>query len=1019
MYFSMFRFKRRQRRQIKQEMLLTYLISSVLLCLAMSSQVAAQYRFDSWTTDDGLPQNSVFTILQTRDGYLWMGTYEGLARFDGVNFKVFDNTNTPGLKNNWIKGVAEDRAGNLWVGTDGSGLFRRAGDELLRYSKSEDLPSLRIMTLFADSADNLWIGTAKGLSRLRDDKLTNFTVQDGLPGDIIIRTLAEDDAGALWIGTNKGLARFKDEKFTVYKQSDGLTNETINSLAWSQSDGLWIGTDKGLNRWQNNRFVEFGAKSESSDYWIMSLAADRAGALWIGTYDQGLLRLVNDVAASKPETVKSLPDHRILAIYRDSEETIWVGGAITGLNRLKDERFHTFWRSEGLQEDYVIAVYEDRAGSLWLSTDKSLYRLTDGNIKIHPQPVRGDFYSITEDHDGNLWMGSYADTGRVWRLRNDKFTALTTADGLPNGRATSIICDRAGSVWVGTSDGLAVFRNGRFTVFKTSDGLISNSVNRLYESRDGSLWIGTMNGLSRYKDGQFTNWATADGLSSNRIVSFYEADDGAMWIGTEDSGLNRYKNSEFAHVSSRSGLYDNLAYQILEAEGDLWMTGNKGIYRVSLQELNDFADGRISAVTSYSYGTADGMLSRECNGSGQAGLKTRDGNLWIPTGKGLVRIDMNKRNLQPPPVLIEKVQVDERMFPTDELLQITPEQENLEINYTAISWQRPQHIRFKYQIVGLDRDWTDAGTRRTAYYSHLPAGEYTFRVIADNGDGVWNLEGQSLRLSVLPPFYQTRWFFALCVLAIGSAVLIVYKIRINRVERARLTQEDFSRRLINAHEDERRRVAAELHDSIGQTLAMIKNSAVFGSHTINNLGEAKEHLAEISAQSANAISEVREIAYNLRPYLLDRLGLTKAVKSMLNKVADNSSLKLIAEIDDVDGLFENEAEISIYRIIQESLNNILKHADASAVKVSVEKSEHAIVIKIEDDGKGFDVNAKTGSDHRGGFGLFGMAERVRMLGGTMAIESATGQGTKISIRISFHKTQKSNADHGTNSHRHG
>ncbi|MBA2733509.1 MAG: hypothetical protein H0U54_11520, partial [Acidobacteria bacterium] len=635
-----------------------------------------------------------------------------------------------------------------------------------------------------------------------------------------------------------------------------------------------------MNRWQNSRFVDFGARNKLSDYFINSLIQNRDGALWIGTNRHGLIRLENDELIAELKAADGVPDENVLAVYGDPAGTIWIGGEVAGLHRLRQGRFQPFSKSEGLPDEFTRAVYQDRADNLWFGSAKFLYRLTDGKLKIYSPPVlspQNTILTIAGDLDGNVWIGGYA-SGKIWRLRGDEFTAFTTADGLPNARVVAMLGDRAGNLWVGgDGGGLSVFRDGLFKVLTTRDGLGSDWIKTIYESRDGGIWIGTAKGVSRYKDGQFTNWTTADGLSSNYILSFYEADDGAMWIGTNDGGLNRYQNGKFAHVSTRNGLYDNLAFQILESNGDLWMSGNKGIYRVSLQELNDVADGRSSAVTSYSYGTADGMLSRECNGGNPAGWKTRDGNLWFPTIKGLVRIDAQDRDLQPPPVLIEKVQVDNQILPTDEFLQITPGQENLEIKYTAISWKRPQQIRFKYQLVGLDHDWTDAGTRRTAYYSHLPAGEYTFRVIADNGDGVWNLEGQSLRLKVLPPFYQTPWFFALCVLAIGGAAFVAYKIRINRVERARLTQEDFSRRLINAHEDERRRVAAELHDSIGQTLAMIKNSAVFGSDTVNNLGEAKEHLAEISMQSANAISEVREIAYNLRPYVLDRLGLTKAV----------------------------------------------------------------------------------------------------------------------------------------------
>jgi ligand-binding sensor domain-containing protein len=453
--------------------------------------------------------------------------------------------------------------------------------------------------------------------------------------------------------------------------------------------------------------------------------------------------------------------------------------------------------------------------------------LTAGNLKIYSLPVKSPaaILNIAGDTDGNVWFGGESE-GRLWRLRDDKFTALTTADGLPNVRFGLLLGDRAGHLWVGTDGaGLAVSENGRFKIFTTKDGLIENSIQALYEGRDGSIWIGTGSGMSRYKDGRFTSWTVADGLSSGYIHAFYEADDGPLWIATDAGGLNRFKDGKFAIITTLHGLYDNLAFQILESGGDLWMSGNRGIYRVSLQELNDFADGRLPAVNSYSYGTTDGMLSRECNGASPAGWKSSDGYLWFPTVKGLVRVNAEDRNRQPPAVMIEEVQVDNQSRSPDEFLRMTPEQESLEIGYTAISWTRPRQIRFKYRMEGLDREWTDAGTRRAAYYSHLPPGDYTFRVIADNGDGVWNPEGKSLAITVLPPFYRTWWFFALVVFSGGAVVVLFYHRRIGLIRRQYALETAFSRRLIDSQEQERKRFAAEMHDGLGQSFVIIKNRA--------------------------------------------------------------------------------------------------------------------------------------------------------------------------------------------------
>ncbi|MEK7725474.1 MAG: histidine kinase, partial [Acidobacteriota bacterium] len=402
-----------------------------------------------------------------------------------------------------------------------------------------------------------------------------------------------------------------------------------------------------------------------------------------------------------------------------------------------------------------------------------------------------------------------------------------------------------------------------------------------------------------------------------------------------------------------------------------------------------------------SFSPARRQKSSEAAGGIQpAGWRTRDGKFWFPTIKGVVIVNPQApAEIFAPPVIIEQILVDRAVTTFQETIEINPGHENVEITYTGLSLSRPEQIRFQYKLEGLNDDWINAGTRRTAYYSYIPPGEYTFKVMANN-DGVWSQEA-TLKILVRPPFYRTWWFYLLSVFVISLVVFGLVRLRIIQLKRQNAAQENFSRRLINAHESERRRIAAELHDSIGQSLAMIKNSSIFAIQSVKNLDNAKEQFEEITQESGNAISEVREIAYNLRPHLLDRLGLTKAVSSLLNKAADNLHLKMFLQIDEIDGLFNSEAELSVYRIIQESLNNIIKHSEATEVRVSIERNEDLINIKIEDNGKGFDVNKK----NQNGFGLLGMSERVRMLGGTISIKSEPDNGTITEIEIWKHQSK--------------
>jgi signal transduction histidine kinase len=381
----------------------------------------------------------------------------------------------------------------------------------------------------------------------------------------------------------------------------------------------------------------------------------------------------------------------------------------------------------------------------------------------------------------------------------------------------------------------------------------------------------------------------------------------------------------------------------------------------------------------------------------------RDGSLWFPTTKGIVVIDPRRRDTEPPRVMIEGITIDREIVPLGgrigETLRLTPSHENIEIRYTGLNWNRPQAIKFRYRLVGLDRDWVDAGARRTAYYSHVPPGSYTFNVTADNGEGVWNATGKTLAIVVLPRFYQTLWFRAAVASGVVALVWFSWRYRIAQIKRAQAAQQAFSRQLIESQEGERKRIAAELHDSLGQNLLVVKNRASLGELSQQD-EEARRQFHEIGAAVAQTLEEVRTISYNLRPHHLDQLGLTTTIRAMIEKVAESSGIGMSIDLDDIDGVFAATAEITIYRIIQESLNNVVKHSRAGEAHVAVHCHEHHVEITIRDNGQGFASSPPdAGATDPGGFGLKGLAERVHMLDGTHTIESAPGRGTTVTVRI--------------------
>ncbi len=776
-----------------------------------------QYGHDVWQTEQGLPQNSVQVIVQTRDGYLWLGTQEGLVRFDGVKFTIFDKRNTKQIQHNNIQALIEGRDGSLWIGTSG-GLLRFHSGRFTAYTAQEGLSHNSITALCEDRQGNLWIGTfGGGLNRFKDGHFTVYTTKDGLVNDFIW-ALREDHEGNLWIGTNGGLARLRDGRFTAYSQKDGLAHDFVWSIYEGRDRSLWVGTTGGLMRLRDGRFTTYTKKDGLSHEVVKAVFEDKAGTLWIGTDGGGLNRLAGGRFSSFTSK-EGLSSDFVVAFYQDREGSLWVGTRGGGLNRFKEGKFLTYSTREGLSHDLVRAIYETQDGSVWMATKGGLSRLKDGRLTTYttkdglPSDV---VTSLAEDHAGNLWIGS---EGGLTRLRDGRFTNYNKKDGLSHNSVRAIHEDRAGNLWVGTrSGGLSCFREGRFTNY-LGRGFPSNLVRCLYEDQAGHLWIGGERGLTRLKDGQFTTYTTQDGLAHDSVCAIHEDRDGVLWIGTYGGGLSRFRDGKFTNYTTREGLFDDVVFRILEdGQENLWMSCNKGVFRVSKRELNDFAEGRVQTITSISYGAADGMKSSECNGGSQpAGWKTRDGRLWFPTIRGVAVIDPNniRLNRQLPPVVIEQMVVNHQPVELRQQLQLPPSEGQLEFHYTALSFLAPGQVRFKYRLEGFDRDWVDAGTRRTAYYTNIPPGSYRFRVIACNSDGVWNEAGASVEFDLKPHFYQTTWFYVLCALAISFTAAGLYRLRIKNLrareqELARLVDE----RTLKLQEEilERKRMAEMLRD---------------------------------------------------------------------------------------------------------------------------------------------------------------------------------------------------------------
>ena len=983
------------------------------------SPLNGQYLKTRWTTENGLPQNTITSIVQTRDGYLWLATFGGLVRFDGARFTIFNLVNTPQLKSNRITALLEDRDGSLWIGAETG--------EIMRYRQGEftSWPGVggHIMEFYQDRQRLIW-GTRPGGRPIRfapehPDQVAIVSAAQGLASERMY-SICEDRTGQLWATTRQGVTVWRDGAFRPFSEITGLPEGGVPKVLPHADNGMWVVAERGLGHLINNQTGQTSEQTIKPTFKLLISPPDhlglpppplietRSGEVWFG-YREDCLWRGNRAGEFSEMKLEDATHNYLRALLEDREGNIWLGTSGSGLVRLRPKRVTTLSKADGLPSNEVFCIGEDGQGNAWVGTQPGMICLAAGKITAWSEadlrkqinvPSPATFY---RDQAGTLWLGG---DGYLAQVRDGQLAVQQLKD-FPY-RVGAILADHRGQLWLGSeNDGLALMHHGVVTkVYRVGDGLVNDRVRVLLEDHAGALWIGAVGGLSRFKDGVFTNWTINNGLSNDTVRALYEDQDGALWIGTYGGGLNRLKDGRLTQITTKHGLFDDVVSRLLVDDRDrFWMLGNHGLFFVSRQQLNDFAAGRIKSVMCSSYGLVDGMLSSEGNGINQpAGWRMRDGRMWFPTIKGIVIVDPRQPLDQPPPVVIEEVQLDHAAVDLRQTIKLVPGHENLEIHYTGLHFGKPEQVRFKYKLEGLDTDWTDVGTRRAAYYTHLPPGTYTFHVLAANPDGVWSEASARLSLVVYPPFYRTWWFGSLAVFSAGLLALAAYRTRIAQLERRHRKEQALSRKLIDSQERERQRIAAELHDSLGQSLVVIKNRARLGLKQSLDAEAMSDQLEIISTAASLALDEVKEISFNLRPYVLDKLGLTRAIESMLEKVFGSGEVALELELDTIDNLLPKEAEILLYRVVQECVNNIVKHAHATHARVRIKHHGHSLTLTIEDNGCGFDPAAIPDPAKRS-FGLMGIAERARLLGGKHAIVSETGHGTTVTVQIDLsHET---------------
>jgi ligand-binding sensor domain-containing protein/signal transduction histidine kinase len=865
-----------------------------------------QYVHQIWTTENGLPQNSASSIVQTHDGYIWFATQEGLARFDGVEFRVFDRTNTKELPSSWFVRMKEDSAGGLWARPTGyaPGMVRYHDGVFTMYDTSNGLPHNRVINWENDRHGTMWLGTPGGLAEFKDGKFLTYTVRNGLPSDTVFG-LGLDSKENLWISTRGGLARlaggkiekmtggkeFPDTTFlqlggpsniyedrhgtiwmatpthllsysggvaTRYEKKSVLSNPNIRAIHEDAKGTLWIATAGGLNSFAGGRFTRYNVSGDPDENDIFQIREDREASLWLAT-GKGIARFADGVF-ERYDRENGLTDNAVQDILIDKEGSIWVSTFGGGVDRFRDEKFVTYSSKVGLSYDNVESVIEDRTGAIWVGTSfGGLNRLKDGAITVF-ENTQGlpfvDVRALGEDKQGTIWIGS----GRGFHtIRNGAISKVSvTLDGSPKIEPGPFLLKRSGE-WLVTTRNKLLLRNGaNFTVVTSigDESLAKNNIRSLFEDSRGTIWISTEDALYWYRNGNLEKTGPRQGFTAAWVMCYYEDREGIVWLGASDAGLFRFKDGKFVNISPRQGLFDYVAYTVFEDKaGYLWMSSNRGVFRVSKKELNDVADGKAQSVTCNSYGTADGMESRECNGGyAPSGFQLHDGRLCFSTTRGLAVVNPAdiRLNRIPPPVVIDRFLVEGERESATESVQVPAGKSRFEFHYAGISFAGSKEVRYKYQLVGLDEGWFDAGSRRDAYYTHLDPGEYTFRVIAANSDGIWNEKGASVSFVLEPHFYQSAWFIGLAAFAfltVGPSFYL-YRMRSMKKRRAELEQlvqvrtGELQKTVTNLKETQTQLILSEKMASLGQLTAGIAHEIKNPLNFITNFAVLSQDLTK-------------------------------------------------------------------------------------------------------------------------------------------------------------------------------
>ncbi|MFL5438785.1 MAG: two-component regulator propeller domain-containing protein [Myxococcales bacterium] len=1038
---------------------------------------------ESWTVKDGLPVNSINALLQDRTGYIWAATFDGLVRFDGVRFTVFNSANSEELPSNRIIALKEGRDGSLWLTTEQGHIVRFRDGRFTSVPFENAKAAQGLGTLFVDSAGTVWVGTSEGLWTVRRDTLVRVA-----PGtlDARVTSFVERGDGSLWVGTaGAGIFRVtataRANRVTRIAADPALDADYIGRMLEDSSGTLWIAGLQALWSWRERPVRVSGPRPR---FFVINLAEVRATGSVFAADTSGVYRIDSDTAVlvRPPSTTQgtrlwsdadglwtvdgqdvlrdgrlvfTIPDGRTISgILFDREGSLWLGTDAGGLHRVKAALFTTYSVREGVSHPNVYATYVDRSGAIWLGTwgngASRIDRVTGRVTVLDPRTTPNSINSFYEDETGRLWIGAgFGAAGGLYVCTPPSMTCRAEGPRELQSRAVfALYGDADHRLWVGTASLLFQYDGRSWRSFPTSTGAPDAAVRAIASPRDGARWMGTNGGgLARYRDGTFTRLTRADGLPSDLVRSLYQDADGWLWVGTEGRGLARLDpralgdgrasaKPAIVRIGTKDGLFDEVIHQILEDDaGRLWMNTNRGVFWVARAELVAFAEGKASRVHSTAYTERDGLRNREGNGGVQpAGAKAADGRLWFPTQDGVVVVDPSRvrRDQLAPPLVVERiVAADRALHPERDSIDLHPDQRDVQIEYTALTFLEPMNVRFRYRLDPYDARWIDVGNRRTAFYTKVPPGRYTFRVQASDATGGWYEPGTALAVRVLPRVWETGVFRWASVAALGALLLLAFRLRMARLhDRAAQLERVVNERTVALREREREladrntqlqsldhaktrffaNVSHELRTPLTLTIGPLEDlrARAGGDPQVERWLDIALRNARRLLRLTNQILDVAKLeagAMHLAPRPLDLSPFTRGVVGAFVPVAERKGIRLTVEtLDALPGTFDADA---VEKILTNLLSNAIKFTPAGGtVHVGLSRDGESARLVVRDSGPGippdqiahvferfYQVDESATRTQPGtGIGLSLVKELVELHGGTIVVESG-GSGT--------------------------